>query len=104
MTLSQVFTVLAVFGGFGFLIWSRLVKRNHPIVHKVHEWTRKKKQIPELIYSDKWQQTNEFSNGRNKLFILHRIAKDCRTGVENAARFEHFMNLGNYVFLIFQQV
>ncbi len=58
MTLSQIFTVLAVFGGFGFLIWSRLVQRNHPIVAKVKEWMSTPKEKIEEMDPDKWQQPN----------------------------------------------
>lgn len=59
MTIAQVFTVLAVFGGFGFLIWSRLVQRNHPIVSKVQEWMSKpKEKIENLTESESWQHPN----------------------------------------------
>ena len=59
MTLSQIFTVIAVFGGFGFLIWSRLVKRNHPIVAKVQELMKKpKEKIIDITQSENWQQPN----------------------------------------------
>ncbi len=59
MTLSQLFTVLAVFGGFGFLIWSRLVKRNHPIVAKVQGWMSKpKEKIENLKEGENWQTPN----------------------------------------------
>lgn len=58
-TLAQAFTVIAVFGGFGFLIWSRLVKRNHPIIHKIQDWTRKpKEKIQSLTESKEWQHPN----------------------------------------------
>lgn len=57
MTLSQVFTVLAVFGGFGFMIWSKLVQRNHPIVQKVRDLISKSKEkTKEVVDIDsKWQ-------------------------------------------------
>lgn len=58
MTLSQILTVILVLGGFAFLIWSRLVKRNHPVVAKLQEWMRKPKEKLERIDSDKWQQPN----------------------------------------------
>ena len=59
MTLAELFTLLAVFGGFGFLIWSRLVKRNHPIVAKIQELMKKpKEKIEKLTESESWQQPN----------------------------------------------
>ena len=58
MTLAELLTVVLVLGGFGFLIWSRLVQRNHPIVTKVKEWMSKPKEKLEIIDSDKWQQPN----------------------------------------------
>ena len=59
MILVEIFTVLAVFGGFGFLIWSRLVQRNHPIVAKVQEWMKKpKEKLENLKESEGWQQPN----------------------------------------------
>ncbi len=58
MTLAELFTVVAVFGGFAFLIWSRLVKKNHPIVAKVQGWMSKPKQKLEDLSSEKWQQPN----------------------------------------------
>lgn len=58
MTLSELLTILLVFGGFGFLIWSRLVKRNHPIVAKVQGWLSKPKEKLEMIDPNKWQQPN----------------------------------------------
>lgn len=58
MTLAELLTVILVFAGFGFLIWSRLVQRNHPIVDKVKEWMSKPKEKLEKIDSDKWQQPN----------------------------------------------
>ncbi|KKN59023.1 hypothetical protein LCGC14_0545780 [marine sediment metagenome] len=58
MTLVELLTVILVFAGFGFLIWSRLVQRNHPIVTKVKEWMSKPKEKPVIIDSNKWQQPN----------------------------------------------
>ena len=59
MTLTDAFVIIAVFGSFGFLIWSRLVKRNHPIVEKVYEMLRKpKEKIQNLTEAERWQQPN----------------------------------------------
>jgi len=43
MVLTEGLTVVAVFAGFGLLIWSRLVKRNSPIIQKIRDWTTSKK-------------------------------------------------------------
>ncbi len=59
MTLSQGITIIAIFGAFAFLIWSRLVQRKHPIVAKVQEWMRKpKEKSQDLTESKEWQQPN----------------------------------------------
>lgn len=59
MTLGELLTIILVFGGFGFLIWSRLVRKNHPIVAKVQEWMKKPKDKTEdLNESESWQQPN----------------------------------------------
>ena len=59
MTIEQVITVFAVFGGFAFLIWSSLVKRNHPIVAKIQEWmSTPKEKIEKITESESWQQPN----------------------------------------------
>ena len=58
MTLAEIFTVILVLGGFGFLIWSRLVQRKHPIVAKVQEWMSKPKEKMKIIDPNKWQQPN----------------------------------------------
>lgn len=57
MTLIDGLVIIAVFGAFGFLIWSRLVQRNHPIVAKVYGWLSKpKEKIISLTEEEKWQQ------------------------------------------------
>jgi len=58
MSFTDLLVVLAVFGGFGFLIWSRLVKKNHPIVEKIKEMMRKKSKSESYKEEDKWQQPN----------------------------------------------
>ncbi len=57
MGIADVITVLAVFGGFGLLIWSRLVKKNHPIVDKVRVMFKSKVEKEDLIsQEEKWLQ------------------------------------------------
>ena len=57
--LINTLIILTVFGSFGFLIWSKLVKRNHPIVAKVYEMLNKpKEKIITLTEQEKWQQPN----------------------------------------------
>ncbi len=59
MTLTDAIVIISVFGAFGFLIYSRLVQRNHPIVAKVQEWLSKpKEKIERLTESERWQQPN----------------------------------------------
>ena len=58
MALTDLLVVLAIFGGFGFLMWSRLVKKNHPIVDKIKEIMTKKSKIERYNEEDKWQQPN----------------------------------------------
>ena len=57
--LVDALVIISVFGGFGFLIWSRLVKKNHPIVGKVQQWLSKpKEKIISLSEQERWQQPN----------------------------------------------
>ncbi len=59
MSLTDAVVIIGVFGSFGFLIWSRLVKRNHPIVAKVYEMLSKpKEKVISLTEQEKWQQPN----------------------------------------------
>lgn len=54
----DLLVVVLVFGGFGFMIWSRLVNRNHPIVEKIKEMFKKKDEREKIIDESKWQQPN----------------------------------------------
>ncbi len=59
MTLTDGLVIIAVFGGFGFLIWSSLVKKNHPIVDKVKQWVSKPKEKLDSFKDDpNYQQPN----------------------------------------------
>lgn len=41
MPLLDGLIVLGIFGGFGLLMWARLVKSKHPIVQKTKDWISK---------------------------------------------------------------
>ncbi|HEC39520.1 hypothetical protein LCGC14_0538270 [marine sediment metagenome] len=59
MTLVDALVIILIFGSFAILIWSRLVKRNHPIVPKIQGWlSNPKEKIESLSESEKWQQPN----------------------------------------------
>ncbi len=59
MVLTDALVILVIFGSFAFLIWSRLVQRNHPIVAKVKEMMSKpKEKIIDPQGSESWQQPN----------------------------------------------
>lgn len=58
MALMDLLVVVLVFGGFGFMIWSRLVKRNHPIIQKAKDLFNKKEIKEKLIDESKWQHPN----------------------------------------------
>ena len=58
MSLTDLLVIILVFGGFGFMIWSRLVKRDHPVVQKVKEMFKKKEEREKFIDESKWQQPN----------------------------------------------
>ena len=53
---------------------------------------------------DQRHQTKESSNRGDNLKKLHRISKACCAGDENTPRFEHLMNLGDDLFLVFHEV
>ncbi len=57
MTLFDGLIVLGIFAGFGFIVWSKLNKKNHPVIEKTREYFRKKNIIkPDLSESEKWKQ------------------------------------------------
>ncbi len=59
MTLVDALVIIGVFGAFSFLIWSKLVSRNHPVVDKVKQWINKpKEKMISLSEHEKWQQPN----------------------------------------------
>ncbi len=45
MGISDALVVMAVFAVFGFMIYSKLVKRNHPIIGKVKDLMRTKEKV-----------------------------------------------------------
>ncbi len=56
MTFTDGLVVIGVFGAFGFMIWSRLVKRGHPIVQKTKDFLAKKDKTDIIKTNDsKWQ-------------------------------------------------
>ncbi len=59
MTLVDALVIISIFGGFGLLMWGRLVKRNHPIVDKIKQLLSKpKERMANISEQDKWQQPN----------------------------------------------
>ncbi len=54
MGLLDGLIVLGVFAGFGLLIWSKLVRRNSPVIQKIKDWFTSKK-IMERTIKDKDQ-------------------------------------------------
>ena len=57
MTFVDALLVIGIFAGFGIMIYSRLNKRNSPVIIKAREYFRKKNIIkPDLSDSEKWKQ------------------------------------------------
>lgn len=57
MSLVDGLMVLAIFIGFGVMIYSRLNRKNASVVIKAREYFKKKNIIkPDLSESDKWKQ------------------------------------------------
>ena len=55
IALTDGLVVIAVLCGFGYLIYSRLVKTNHPILQRGKEYFQRKKDIDEELKEDeKW--------------------------------------------------
>lgn len=55
MALLDGVIVLGVFGGFGLLIWSKLVRRNSPVIQKMKDWfTSKKIMERKITDKDQW--------------------------------------------------
>ncbi len=56
MSVTDILVTFLVFAIFGFMIWSSLVKKNHPIVDKIKEWTSTpKEKVRELTEAERWQ-------------------------------------------------
>ncbi len=59
MTLVDGLVVIAVLGAFGYLVYSKLVQRNHPILQKSKDFFKKKPEVEiSMMEDNKWQQPN----------------------------------------------
>lgn len=59
MTLVDGLVAISVLGAFGYLIYSKLVQRNHPILQKSKDFFKKKEEVNiSIIDENKWQQPN----------------------------------------------
>ncbi len=58
MALIDGLVVLSVLSGFGYLIYSRLVQRNHPIIQKSKDFFKKKPESEGYKQEDKWNPPN----------------------------------------------